>query len=300
MSPASYATHNCSPCFSAEEQGEWVWVPMKVSAAPYESSTTTTINAQSAQHTYASANLLDTSAATPTSFPPQTASDYSHMTMDADGHNYYVYYPPAPFPNSQERDATPEWLAGGSNEQAIDFDIHLALTLQACLGEQCALAVAPSSSLEPTQEFASPYDITSPSGAFVGDAGQLFSRPTPDSNSPSTTIATPQTTAGGTPCSTPTTPQLLFCSDPLCFETFTKTGDLKKHERKHKQPFRCGLCDKGHLDKRALDRHLWSRHKEYAKRTGAKSERMRCRKCDYQSRADNVRRHERSQHGLGQ
>ncbi|KAK0707803.1 hypothetical protein B0H67DRAFT_322718 [Lasiosphaeris hirsuta] len=314
MSPISYPTHDCSHCFSAEEQGEWVWVPMKVPVtSTYQPSTNTTANVHSAQHTYISANFLDT-AAKPISFPPTAAFNYSHEMMAADAYSYS--YPPttAPFPDSQRGDATPEWLAGGSNEQVIDFDIHLALTLQTCLGDQCAsteaeqpmpevLDTSPLSltpiSPEPTQELSSPYDISPPSGAFVGDAAQLFSWPTPNSTSPLTTMATPQTTASATPCSIPTMPELLFCPDPSCFETFTKTGELKKHERKHKQPFRCALCGKGHLDKRALDRHLWSRHKEYAKKTGAKSERIRCRKCDYESRADNVRRHERSQHGLG-
>jgi hypothetical protein len=50
-------------------------------------------------------------------------------------------------------------------------------------------------------------------------------------------------------------------------------------------------CGKGHLDNRALARHLWAKHREYAAQTGARSERVRCTFCDYEGRQDNVVRH---------
>lgn len=79
----------------------------------------------------------------------------------------------------------------------------------------------------------------------------------------------------------------------------TKFPPFSTHQRKHKQQrFRCDICGKPHSDRRALDRHLWSRHKDYAMRTGAKSEAIKCRVCVYESRADNVRRHEKTKHGL--
>ncbi|KAK4443508.1 hypothetical protein QBC34DRAFT_310885 [Podospora aff. communis PSN243] len=109
-------------------------------------------------------------------------------------------------------------------------------------------------------------------------------------------LGSPTTVASNTPHSTPSSPQTFLCSDPNCFEVFTRAADLKRHERKHRQNFRCELCGKAHTDRRALNRHLESKHGEYAIQQGIKSEKIRCRMCDYVSRADNVRRHERSQH----
>lgn len=55
--------------------------------------------------------------------------------------------------------------------------------------------------------------------------------------------------------------------------------------------FRCALCDKPHMDNRALSRHLWAQHPEYAARTKTKSERAQCPHCEYSGRADNLVRH---------
>jgi len=167
----------------------------------------------------------------------------------------------------------------------------------------------------------SPSDSSFVPSPFVADAWPLTDNQyTSDSNS-SSNLGSPTTTATeatDTPCSTPPTPQAFFCPDATCFEQFTRATDLKyatpslspspensgltmtpprRHERKHRQNFRCELCGKAHADRRALNRHLESKHEEYALRNGVKSEKIRCRFCEYVSRADNVRRHERSQHG---
>ncbi|KAM7190190.1 hypothetical protein V8F20_009812 [Naviculisporaceae sp. PSN 640] len=55
--------------------------------------------------------------------------------------------------------------------------------------------------------------------------------------------------------------------------------------------FRCALCDKAHMDNRALSRHLWAQHPDYAARTKTKSERAHCPHCEYSGRADNLARH---------
>lgn len=55
--------------------------------------------------------------------------------------------------------------------------------------------------------------------------------------------------------------------------------------------FRCALCDKPHMDNRALSRHLWAQHPDYAARTKTKSERAQCPHCEYSGRADNLARH---------
>ena len=55
--------------------------------------------------------------------------------------------------------------------------------------------------------------------------------------------------------------------------------------------FRCSVCEKSHLDNRALSRHLWAQHPDFAARTKTKSERAQCPHCDYSGRADNLARH---------
>lgn len=136
------------------------------------------------------------------------------------------------------------------------------------------------------------------------------------------TPASSLTTASTTPESaSPTTPaptQLLSCSKATCNKAFPNRTDLRygraasynppsplsrqsanmgradrKHERKHRQPFRCPVaqCGKGHLDKRALSRHLWAKHPDVAQQTNARSERVKCPSCEYEGRQDNVARH---------
>ncbi|KAK3316872.1 hypothetical protein B0H66DRAFT_306918 [Apodospora peruviana] len=55
--------------------------------------------------------------------------------------------------------------------------------------------------------------------------------------------------------------------------------------------FRCPVCTKPHLDNRALSRHLWAKHPDFACRTNTKSERAQCHLCEYSGRADNLARH---------
>lgn len=142
------------------------------------------------------------------------------------------------------------------------------------------------------------------------------------------TPATPATatTSPSSATSPPTLPpkptQLLPCPEPTCPKTFPTKSDLRyvppstpnslggttphhhqnpptntpphsRHERKHRAPVRCPLpaCGKGHLDNRALARHLWAKHPEYAQQSGARSERVRCAFCEYEGRQDNVARH---------
>ncbi|KAK3305258.1 uncharacterized protein B0T15DRAFT_397993 [Chaetomium strumarium] len=108
----------------------------------------------------------------------------------------------------------------------------------------------------------------------------------------------PFPTAGTSPASrSPATSaprQVHRCAETSCTKVFSRRSDLKKHERStHRQPFRCHLqgCGKGHADQRALHRHFWTRHREYAELHNIPSERAKCPHCDYEGRGDNLKRH---------
>ncbi|KAK1827476.1 hypothetical protein QBC39DRAFT_175323 [Podospora conica] len=109
---------------------------------------------------------------------------------------------------------------------------------------------------------------------------------TANSQSPSSTATSPGS------CSTP--PNSLACPDPSCSRGFSTASDLQKHRRAHNKRFLCTVCGKAHTDQRGLDRHMESRHKVLT----AKSETRKCRVCDRVGRGDNIKRHEKSQHGL--
>ncbi|KAK4443999.1 hypothetical protein QBC34DRAFT_385674 [Podospora aff. communis PSN243] len=67
--------------------------------------------------------------------------------------------------------------------------------------------------------------------------------------------------------------------------------------------FRCPLetCLRPHANQRGLDRHLWCHHTEYAESNGVRSINRKCSwaGCEYFGRVDNVRRHEKNRHGVG-
>jgi len=125
--------------------------------------------------------------------------------------------------------------------------------------------------------------------------------------------STPMTVPGSSP-STTSSPKTPFFPEPMFFNqavsappqpnVFASPQTNEPHPpvqcqpRKRHQRFGCKVCGKAHADRRALNRHLESQHEEFAKQQGIKSEKIQCQVCDYVSRADNVRRHERSQHAL--
>jgi hypothetical protein len=95
--------------------------------------------------------------------------------------------------------------------------------------------------------------------------------------------------------SVPATPSAaLPCPDPGCSRSFRTASDLQKHRRAHSKRFHCRICDEAYMNQRGLDRHMVSRHGVWT----AKSETQKCRVCDRVGRRDNIRRHEKTQHGL--
>ncbi|KAK1753942.1 zinc finger protein zas1 [Echria macrotheca] len=262
------------PC-SADERVEWILVPVPVRVPVSESSTPISAHAQTLFPTY----------------PPSGSPDFAyHATWN-------------------QQHAGPAFPAMSPAEDVLgdaQFAFDLALLMDTAIFPE----PSPLPAAHPTAETAfvpppaffpelmpgsSPSAVLSTDGAFAGDIWPTNSPSASDSS-----FGSPVPGMSSTPNSTPPTPalELFFCSEPTCFETFSTTASLKRHERKHRRHFCCPLCKKSHLDKRALDRHLWSRHEEYAARVGAKSEKTACRVCGYESRADNVRRHERSRHGV--
>ncbi|KAK4033522.1 zinc finger protein zas1 [Parachaetomium inaequale] len=133
--------------------------------------------------------------------------------------------------------------------------------------------------------------------------------------SPLTPVSQPRTSAtpeSASPAAAdPSLPQTLPCSNASCPAVFPTLSALRKHERKHRTSFHCPIpgdggkppnnkrCTQGFLDARALHRHLWTQHKEYARAHNLPSEQVRCPVCAYTGRGDNVARHVRQRHGEG-
>jgi len=212
---------------------------------------------------------------------PSSLSSSPQIPIDAS----FPPYPAQPTAMWPSTDLPPSPIVDPLLTQ-LEANIALAMSLQASYPLACFDTDAfPSELVSPlaTDAFAPVDDAWLVADPYYSSASSLGS---------------PTTALSNTPCSTPSSPQTFLCSDPTCFEFFTRHADLKRHERKHRQNFRCELCGKAHTDRRALNRHLESKHGEYAIQKGVKSEKIRCRMCDYVSRADNVRRHEKSQHNL--
>ena len=114
----------------------------------------------------------------------------------------------------------------------------------------------------------------------------------------SPTIDSPTTTSVQTTASSPVATKFpglssaqYPCAEPGCLRTFSSAGHLKKHRRIHNAAFQCPLCGKAHIDNRARNRHLWTKHREYASQYEVKSEKTKCPHCLYEGRNDNVIRH---------
>ncbi len=65
------------------------------------------------------------------------------------------------------------------------------------------------------------------------------------------------------------------------------------------QPERCPLCPKTATAARTIERHLWTRHPQFALLSGVRSELRNCpfHGCRYRGRKDNTSRHYRVKHG---
>lgn len=254
--------------------------------------------------------------------------------------------PSASTSSSPHSDIVSSFAASPADPRLADFDVDMALQLDAYLrdaeplGIDLPLEIPPAMGLFDSLDFTDA-DLFSGPGLALPVGGQApftsLNTASPESsavfspgfsitsNSPPPCPATvtpasaspagssPDSTTSSSPSTNASSAQCLPCAEPSCPRTFTSRSDLRlaapschpsllpseadlpsprrKHERRHRLPFRCDLCGKGHLEKRGLARHLWARHAEYARQHNTPSERVKCELCDYAGRRDNVIRH---------
>ncbi|KAK0660463.1 hypothetical protein QBC41DRAFT_236581 [Cercophora samala] len=297
MSTNAYSPQPHSPCPPSEEQGEWVWVPKTTMPSPqagqldYQYTTTpiftpafddssvspVTLSANHWESFMMTGQVDNTLFTSPSSSminefgTPFTGSPTDALLDDFLSDGYVggsdLFSEVLPQQDFISADLLNTYV-DGTLFPAVDLDLNLDTFVPdvATCFTTFGVAVSPASSLHESSPTFS------------------YSPPIFDSPLPAATGASPDVTS-------PSTSQIHSCSESNCSKTFDKVSDLKRHERKHRQPFRCELCGKGHLDKRALGRHLWAKHPEYAQQHNTRSERIRCTECDYEGRADNVARH---------
>ncbi|KAK3987246.1 hypothetical protein QBC44DRAFT_127024 [Cladorrhinum sp. PSN332] len=293
----TFFDHPHSPSFPSEEEGEWVlqWVPKNTAAPTSQAGTpeSQSINTPFTNH-FDTLNPLDT-------FAPTSSVTWDQPPMMG---QYENFYPSSTSPSSSMNELSSQFTNSPAELLLDDFTMDLALlnpeanSLTLDLFNNMALDFDFAEfglGLDPASEAVgafTPSDMVSPTASMHGSLDQFIyspslAAPTPEVFPPA---GAPSTSSSSS--SVPPTPAQSFaCSESLCTKIFDKVADLRRHERKHRQPFRCEICDKGHLDKRALGRHLWARHPEHAHKTNTRSERMKCSQCDYEGRADNVARH---------
>jgi len=306
----TFYTHPHSPSFPSEEEGEWVlqWVP-KNTAAP--TSQAGTPENQSINNSFT--NQFDTLDTFDT-FAPTSSVAWDQAMMG----QFDSFYSSSTSPSSSSMNELSSQFTDSPVEALLeDFTVDLAL-LNSTFESFNQMASSEASNL-PVDLFANvdidfdlsefgleldlapevtgafpPSDIVSPASSMHGAMDNFIyspslAAPTPEVFTPSGATSTSPTSSASVP-PLPSA-QSFLCSESHCTQTFDKIPDLRRHERKHRKPFRCEICDKGHLDKRALGRHLWAQHPEHAQKTNTRSEQTKCPECDYEGRADNVARH---------
>ncbi|KAK4224173.1 hypothetical protein QBC38DRAFT_25845 [Podospora fimiseda] len=289
----TFFTHPHSPSFPSEEEGEWVlqWVPRNT-AAPTSQAGTPESQTISTPFT----NHFDTMTSLDIYAPTSAVTWDQSPLMD----HFDTFYPSSTSPSSSMNELSSQFTNSPAEPILDDFAVDLALLnsspdLFNNMGldfdfSEFGLGMDPVSEVVGTL---TPSDIISPNASVHGSLDDFIytpslAAPTPEVFVPTGAHFTPSPSASVPP---PPPAQVFACSDSLCKKTFDKVSDLKRHERKHRQPFRCEICNKGHLDKRALGRHLWAQHPEHAQKTNTRSEQTKCPQCDYKGRADNVARH---------
>lgn len=291
MSANADYTQAYSPCFP-EEQGEWVWVPKNTTPGFPAPTHQSPMYRSPSGSSHASGSFIPyTPSVSPTYSP--VASDFPSMSdgspvepllegfdfdMSLYLNNTYLggANPSEPwaFP-VPDNAASMDLFPTGLDADFSGLDFGLGFEGVSSFAPVTPLTASPTSSLGYSNMAAIPL------------APLLPATPTSTTTSPSSATSPAAATA------TPKPTHHIACPEATCPKTFPTKSDLRRHERKHRTPVCCPLpaCGKGHLDNRALARHLWAKHPEYAAQTGARSERVRCTFCDYEGRQDNVVRH---------
>ncbi|KAG7286246.1 hypothetical protein NEMBOFW57_008553 [Staphylotrichum longicolle] len=286
MSNNAFYAQAYPPCRPQGEEGEWVWVPKSTTAlpvlplTPHQSPMYRSLSAESSQASPpampwtpspVSPAYSPVGTGIPSAFESPVEPLLESFDLDMALNAYFWGYDPswpAPAPVPDDTVSFADFL---NTDMFLDSDFGFAADSVNPFAPTGI--VTPPSSVYGTLAFA---DGSSPQLDPLTPASLPTANPSPASTSPAV-AAQP----------------LLPCPDASCTRVFPNPSDLRKHARKHRQPFRCPLphCGKGHLDKRALARHLWAQHPDYAQRHNTRSERVKCTLCEYEGRADNVARH---------
>ncbi|KAL2259064.1 hypothetical protein VTK26DRAFT_7390 [Humicola hyalothermophila] len=131
---------------------------------------------------------------------------------------------------------------------------------------------------------------TNPHGYSYEPADQAYCMwpPTTDTSSQTGPSSTPF------PVATTTADQPPFVCE-ICNSSYNRRCDLTKHMNNHKRRRECDLCPAKKAETKDLNRHMWAKHPDEARRRGVPQEVDGCW-CGYWGRKDNVKRH-RDQQG---
>ncbi|KAK3900821.1 hypothetical protein C8A05DRAFT_35531 [Staphylotrichum tortipilum] len=119
-------------------------------------------------------------------------------------------------------------------------------------------------------------------------AGQQVYWPSPSAHDPQTAAQLAQ--AG--PSSAATAVEKPFkCDHQGCDQAYRLQCELDKHKNIHNRPRICQICGKGKAERKDLNRHMWARHPDEARRLKIPKEEDICPVCGHHGRKDNVKRH---------
>ncbi|KAK4126775.1 hypothetical protein N657DRAFT_677509 [Parathielavia appendiculata] len=316
------------PCLLQEEEGEWVWVPKKIITPAIS---TTPANHQTPKYRSFSAGSVETQACALSSSwavsPHAISPTYSPLRNDISSMHSgsptesilegfdtdLVLRTSAPLENM---DAW--WTAPALDSNAVSsalftnmdwMDPELFSGLDLGMVPELPLTmpgISPSSSVYGSQSVSdgsiTPLPpLTPPSLPSPADSPASYPPTAPALSQPLQCFEVPCTLFSGRSglrsvhaCPTVSANHLhRYLKDNSNFPLPPRN---KKHERKHRQPsFYCPLphCGKGHSDKRALARHLWAQHPDFARESNTRSEKVKCSHpgCPYEGRKDNFKRH---------
>ncbi|KAM7215304.1 hypothetical protein V8F06_009355 [Rhypophila decipiens] len=284
MSPTFSHGAPLSPEYGTDDQGDLIWVQVRI---PKGSSRSPPAQSPNFYQTPDHLTMPDASAM----FLPPTLWGQDATMMSAVGS----------FPGITASDATMGW---SSNELPMEggFDAALELELQAYLANPQIDVGEATGFMNYSPE---PFPGSDGSGALYGtpDFGLGLSAPDafcPTESAWSAFDTSYPTSSGSCSPATNMSPETPLHTQPtLC--PSTKPSRQRQRRVSPTSPreggsssgnsYCCVLCNKPHIDNRALSRHLWAQHPDYAARTKTKSERARCPHCDYSGRADNLARH---------
>ncbi|KAK4187668.1 hypothetical protein QBC35DRAFT_384433, partial [Podospora australis] len=93
------------------------------------------------------------------------------------------------------------------------------------------------------------------------------------------------------------------CAARDCKSTklYQHPGELRKHQKNHTRPEKCGVCGVGRAEKKDVYRHMWRAHLLEAIEQNIPQVSTKCHfpGCTHKGRRDNVTRHLKTVHAPG-